>query len=536
MRKIKAIIKYEFLNLYKNFIIIIMMLLFLFGLQQQLWSSRIYGEFRLNLVTFLKTFWLPINLIYIPVLIINEIIGSGNQEIFEVLNTSKKERFLGKLFTSAIINLIIIMVNVLIVIVVAIIARAPFKYSLSLISMYLLNIITGLFCFSAIGLLIGETISKFRYRIFSYLLMILFFLFTNNFYREPGMLTPILKVDTIPSTFELFSIDKLTLYHFVFWNLISLSTMYLVYNIKELQFLRLRSKIIVCFLAGAIFASFYLGSKYNPEKYGIEKGDIKDNINENYEKDSRFSEGFIIESYNMKLKLGDKVSNDCNMDIIINNGKLNKLDLTLYHKLKASSIKINEKEVKFSTKGDTLTILLAEKYNEGEKIKVSIKYSGIINIVDEQGKKRFFVNDHSLFLADYFPWYPKTKMMGNAKKYEIKIENNNGEIYSSLNEKNNSTFEGEGKEIFLVKSNLISKRLYKGIEFVGNIEQIGTDAQCEDLMNLFKTGYIINDYKRFMLTPQRDKEYLLYNLYEGQVVFGVLDYNSILQTGRQKDE
>lgn len=539
MRKIKGIIKYEFLNLYKNFIIIIMMLLFLFGLQQQLWTARIYGEFRLNLVTFLKTFWLPINLIYVPILIINEIIGSRNQEIFEVLNISKKERFLGKFFTSAIINLIIIMINVVIIVGVAIIAKAPFKYSLYFISMYLLNIITGLFCYSAIGLLIGETISKFKYRIFSYLLMILFFLATNNFYKEPKMLTPIMKVDPLASTFELFSLDKLTLYHFIFWNLIGLLILYLLYEIKELQFLRLRNKIILCSLAAAIFASFFLGSKYNPEKYLIEK----DNINENYEKQSKLNNGFTIESYNMKLQLGDTVSNDCNMEIIINKGELNKLDLSLYNTLKVSSIKINEKEVKFSAKDDKLTILLAEKYKEGEKIKVSIKYSGIINTVDRQGKKRFFVNSHSLFLADYFPWYPKPEFMGNTKKYEVKIENNNGEIYSSLNEKNNGTFEGKGKEIFFVKSNLISKRLYKGIEFVGNTEQIGTDTQCEELMNIVKKmGNVhvnqvkivsnVNDYKRLIVTPERDREYLLYNLYEGQVIFGLQDYQSVLQYGR----
>lgn len=84
---------------------------------------RVNGEFRLNLVAFLKTFWLPINLIYIPILIINEIIGSSDQEIFHVLNISKKERFLGKFFTSSIINLIIIIINALIVVGVAIIAK-----------------------------------------------------------------------------------------------------------------------------------------------------------------------------------------------------------------------------------------------------------------------------------------------------------------------------------------------------------------------------------------------------------------------------
>ncbi len=220
------------------------------------------------------------------------------------------------------------------------------------------------------------------------------------------------------------------------------------------------------------------------------------------------------------------------MDIVINKGELNKLDLSLYHTLKISSIKINEKEVKFSAKDDKLTILLAEKYKEGEKIKVSIKYSGIINTVTKQGIKRFFVNNYSLFLADYFPWYPKPEWMGNTKRYEVKIENNNADIYSNLNVKSNGTFQGEGKEIFLVKSNFISKRLYKGIEFVGNTEQIATDAQCEDLMNIVKINDKVKDYKRLILTPQRDKEYLLYNLYEGQVVFGQLDTRTVLHYGR----
>ncbi|KEH96981.1 membrane protein [Clostridium botulinum] len=524
MRKIKAILKYEFLNLNRNFIIIIMLLLFIFGLQQQLWTSRISGEFRLNLVTFLKTFWLPINLIYMPILIINEIIGSSNQEIFEVLNIPKGERFLAKILTSTIINLIIIMINVLIVVAVAIIAKGPFKYSLYLILMYLLNIITALFCYSSIGLLIGETISKFRLRIFSYLLMILFFLITNNFYREPTMVTPIMKIDPLPSTFELFSLDKLTFYHFAFWNLITLLILYLLYNIKELQSLMLRNKIILCFLVVAIFTSYFIGSKYNPERYYIEN----DNINKNYEKESSLSDGFTIENYNMKLKLQDIVSNDCDMTIVVNNSELDKLDLNLYHILKPSSIKINEKETKFKFKDDKLTILLQEKYNEGEKIKVSIKYSGVINTIDQQGKKRFFVNSHSIFLSDYFPWYPKPEFMGNTKKYQIKIQNNNGQIYSSLNEKSNGTFEGKGKEIFLVKNKLFSKHLYKGIEFVGNTEQIGTDALCEHLMYSFENMSNLHNYKRLIATPQRDKEYLIYNLYEGQVMFGLIDYKEVL--------
>jgi len=523
MRKIKAIMKYEFLNLHKNFIIILMMLLLLFGLQQQLWALRINGEFHLDLITFLKVFWLPINLIYIPVMIINEIIGSGNQELFEVLNISKKERFLGKFFTSAIINLIIIIVNVVIVVGVAIIAKASFKYSLYFISMYLLNITTGLFCVSSIGLLIGATISKYKYRIFSYVLIIIFFIVENNFYRDPTMITPIMKVEPNAKTFDLFMFDKLTLYHFIFWNLIIMLTLHLLYNIKKLQLLRVRNLIISCLLIGGIIASFFIGSEYNPKKYSFKE----DNVNEYYEIQSNLKDGFTIESYNMRLQLEDKISNDCNMDITINRGELNKLSLNLYHALKISSMKINEKEVKFFAKGDSLTILLPEIYKEGEKIKVSIKYSGIINTVDIEGM-RFFVNNNSLFLADYFPWYPKPQWMGNTKKYEVKIVNNNGEIFSSLNEKNKGTFEGEGKELFLVKSSLLSKRLYKGIEFVGNIEQIEKDAECEAVMNIVNWKDI-KDYKRIILTPHRHREYLIYNLYEGQAMVGELDRNSVLQ-------
>ena len=286
---------------------------------------------------------------------------------------------------------------------------------------------------------------------------------------------------------------------------------------------------MLCFLVVAIFSCLFVGSKYNPHSYFI----LKDNINENYEKESKLSEGFTIESYNMKLKLKDVVSNNCNMDIIINNKNLNKLTLSLYHTLKVSSINVNEKEVEFSSKDDTLTILLGEQYKEGEKIKVSIRYSGIINTVDEQGKKRFFVNNHSLFLADYFPWYPKSEWMGNTKKYEVKIEDNNGKVYSSLNEKDNGIFEGEGKEMFLVKNILLSNRLYKGIELVGKAEEIKTDVQCEKIMKVVnRMGDVVNDYKRLILTPKRDKEYLLYNLYEDQVIFGIHDTREVLQYGR----
>lgn len=528
MRNIKAIIKYEFLNLYRSFIIIIMLLLFLFGVQQQLWTTRIFGEFRLTLITFLKTFWLPINLIYIPILIVNEIIGASNHEVFEVLNISKRQRFLGKVFTSSIINLIIIIINVGIVVTVAMISKAPFKYSVYLISMYLLNIITGIFCFSSIGLLIGETISKFTYRIFSYIIMLAFFLLANNFYKEPNILTPIMSIDTLPSTFQLFSLDKLTLYHFIFWNLIGVLVMYLLYNIKELRFFKLRKIIILICLIVSIITAFFVGLKYNPQKYYIEK----DNINENYDDKSKFNDGFIIESYNMKLNLEDEISNNCDMEIIIKDEKINKLQLNLYNSLKVANIRVNEEDVKYSAKGDILTIFLPQKYNEEDKINVSIKYSGIINTVDMQGKKRFLVNRYSLFLADYFPWYPKSNFMANTKKYELKIENNTGHIYSNLIEINSGTFEGKGKEIFLIKSNVLSKHIYKDIEFIGNMEQVATDQRCEDIINIIKMCNNTGDFKRVILTPQRDKEYLIYNLYDGLIVFGQLDEQSVLDYRR----
>ncbi|PPK44645.1 hypothetical protein BD821_1221, partial [Clostridium algidicarnis DSM 15099] len=83
------------------------------------------------------------------------------------------------------------------------------------------------------------------------------------------------------------------------------------------------------------------------------------------------------------------------------------------------------------------------------------------------------------------------------------------------------------------KNILLSNRLYKGIELVGKAEEIKTDVQCEKIMNAVnRMGDGVNDYKRLILTPQRDKEYLLYNLYEDQVIFGIHDTDEVLQYGR----
>ena len=86
----------------------IILALFAFGLQQQFWTAKVNDGFRLNFVTFVKTFWLPINLVYIPILIINEGMGKSENDIFKVINVSYKGCLIGKFFCSWIINLTII--------------------------------------------------------------------------------------------------------------------------------------------------------------------------------------------------------------------------------------------------------------------------------------------------------------------------------------------------------------------------------------------------------------------------------------------
>ena len=68
--RIISLIRYELIELRRKPIVIIVGILFLFALQQVLWAGKIDNSFNLGLVTFLKNYWLPINLIYIPLLII----------------------------------------------------------------------------------------------------------------------------------------------------------------------------------------------------------------------------------------------------------------------------------------------------------------------------------------------------------------------------------------------------------------------------------------------------------------------------------
>ena len=192
MKNIKGIIKYEFLNLHKKFFIAFMMVLLLFGMQQQLWSLRGAGKFYITVISFLKASWLPINLVYIPILLINEIVGSSNQEIFQVLNTSKLERFMGKFLVGAIINVFVIMTQLVAILIIVAISKAPVGYCVYLISRNIFYMSVGLFCCSSIGLLVGETVSRYSYKIVSYALLVIFFLITNNFYKSPDLFLPII--------------------------------------------------------------------------------------------------------------------------------------------------------------------------------------------------------------------------------------------------------------------------------------------------------------------------------------------------------
>ena len=273
--------------------------------------------------------------------------------------------------------------------------------------------------------------------------------------------------------------------------------------------------------------------KYNAKSYLI----YKDNINENYEKKSGDIEGFEIESYDMTLKLDNEISSECSMKIRVDRDNLKSMNLKLFNSLKVASVKINNKSAKFSRNNDDLTIALDEKYNKNQSLDLYVKYSGILNVLGQQARKLFFVNSKAIFLADYFPWYPKTEWMGNDKKYSVKIESGVAGayegIYSNLEDKGSHVLEGEGREIYLLKSNLISKHIYKGIEFIGNSEAVMTDSRCEDILKGFKDGNRIpKDIKRVFLTTPREKEYLIHDLYNGQVLYGQSDLSNTIRDGR----
>jgi hypothetical protein len=87
------------------------------------------------------------------------------------------------------------------------------------------------------------------------------------------------------------------------------------------------------------------------------------------------------------------------------------LILNLYHGFKVKKVKLNNKEIQFSQKGDYIYL---DSVGEGE---ILIKYAG-------QSSPLFFANNRAIFLPAYFAWIPSFNMTPIFSFYDNQLHRN----------------------------------------------------------------------------------------------------------------
>lgn len=515
--KIIELIRYELIEIYRRRILLITGVLFLFGLQQVLWAGKAGGNFNLGLVTFLKSYWLPINLIYIPLLIIFLDIGSSDTELFKVMNISPIERLLSKVGTSLILILPIIFLSFIIFLTIGIICKVPFGYFLDQIVPSLINCTLVLISIMALGLFIGRVC---KINFIRYILIILVFFLINNFYKNPNILAPFYYIDMISSTFEMLPIDMIYGSHIIILILFILLMLTLLYIVEKGGLKGLINKkalLITTSIIGIIIFIIVNGSKYSPSEYIINA----DEVNLQYDDKEKNNDGFKILSYDMNIDIKNNFENNCFMKIELDDKNISKIPLKLYEKLEVKDIIINNEKAQFNREKDELILL----NNSGEKVlNINIKYEGIINTVDGQGSKKYFSKSEGAYLADYFEWYPKSNFKGYEKEYKLKVNSNSSKkIYSNLSLDENKEFKGKDKEIFLVMGN-IEERTYNDYTFIGNIELIDSIEKVNSLFDVISNDKgNLEEKNKVILTPTTNRQYLIRDIYKDYILIGDMD-------------
>ena len=519
--RIISLIRYELIELRRKPIVIIVGILFLFALQQVLWAGKIDNSFNLGLVTFLKNYWLPINLIYIPLLIIFSDIGASDTEVFKIINIKPVNRFASKVCASLIITGLILFVTLITLILVGWICNVPFKYFLYQSSLALINCSLSLFTIMGLGLLIGKFI---KIDIIKYILILFLFMGINNFYKNTNVLAPLYHIDMVQSTFELISTGSVFKSHIIIYTLIIILSLILLYIGEEegkKGLISVKSIICTVVVIGIISLIIVNTKKFEPVEYSVET----DNIDILYDENKENNDGFNILEYDMKININKEFKNDCNIKIEVVNDNLSTIKLKLFNKLEVIELSLNNKDISFERDGDNI-IINRDTYDR--TLNINIKYKGIINTFGEREGKKYFSNSSSIFLADYFEWYPKGEYRGYDKKYSLNIiKSGNKKIYSNLNSTSAGKYEGRDKEIFLVMGNIEEKK-YDNHTYVGNIELIDSREKIEVVNSIFNEDEIsmLNEKTNIIFTPRSDKQYLVRNIYKDYVLIGELDFQN----------
>lgn len=511
LTKINALVKYEMINLRRGKLVWIIAVLYIFGLQQVISNMFSYGNTFLSLRGLIENSWLPLNLIMIPLLLLNMNIGESENDIFKTLDMSSAKIFISKVVTSSIIGLAILFANVIVAVSISLLCKVSMSYFTALISGYIANTLIFLITISAIGLFAGQIVTKYLGEVFTCILLLITFIVLSNFYKTFNLILPLIGIRCITSSIDVIIYDKCYLYHNLFWILITAVLFMFTYYSTRNEGKSLKAYFFSIAVSMVLVSScVYLGIVINeikPDFYDIvSRKEVKDS---NYSGDSTFfsddNVGFTVDEYTMDINIDNGLENTCDMKLNITNDKISSLKLGLYKGLNISKVLVDGKPMEFKRTNNNFEAILERKYSKGESIEMQVVYSGMINTNWVQGRELFYVRNNGIFLADVFEWYPKLND-SIVKDYTVKIKYNfNNKIYSNIEETisgDEYTFKGQDREIFLISSPLIKERTYGDHLIIGNEELVNNDKLCNDvIMDIANNNEETKNIKKLIYTP-----------------------------------
>lgn len=501
MRKVKALIRNEITNFKRSKLARTMAILYVLGLGLSIYSV-FEAERLFTLSGFIKSSWIPLNFVMIPFLIFSMNIGKSNNSVFDTIDISPREKILAKILTVEIIGVCVLIVNIIVFLVIGIICRVSIGYLLYNSLGYIINTIVFFMACGAIGLFIGQVVSKKTGDVFAFIIAIAIFITLCNFYKFRNFIAPLYYMRQFPSSFDIFNYDKSYFYHNILWLILSYMilkiTFYKEYKKEKATLIKAIAALAVSF-GLSIFLISNLHSSL-PDFLNIGKGMWEPLGSKLMEKKESFrseeEKKYYAYKYKMNMELDGKLKNSCEMEIKVLQDKVSSLEFGFFKKLNISKLELDGTKLDYKRTNNSLIINLPREYKNGDVVTLKIDYEGNINTVwrsndfngvkSSQYKQLFYVKKNLLALGGVFEWYPKQNDF-REKEYSLDVKyNSKNKLYSNLDGSSSSTgwkFQGSDKEILLVSGYNIKEREYNGHLFIGNEEYINSNKFCEGLIS-----------------------------------------------------
>ena len=494
LKKINALIRYEFINLRRGVLIWIIPILYAIGIQQQIYGVCFNGH-TMSLVGLIGYSWVPLNFIMIPLLLISMKVGKSDSDIFKVINISHKEEVLSKAGVLLVIDAAILSVNIILGVVIGIMSNVTLTYFLYQTFGYILNTIIFLIVCNIIGLFVGQVICKNAGEVLGFIIIIILFIILCNFYKLSNIIVPVIDIRVLPTYFDVISYDKSYLFHILFWIIMSSILFLAFYMNKYKHTVERKTKVVFiqktaliaagCMCICLAIGSFVMSPKFYDIRSRYDAGFCRSNDKTFYSKDNC---GYYVDKYIMDLSIDDILKNNCQMNVNITGNNVTTIELGLYDGLNIKQVEIDGKTQNFQRTGNSFIVKLPKMCRSGDTVSLNIKYEGRVKTTWFNGEELFFSRSNGVFLADVFEWYPKLNDT-KEKKYILNVKYNGGNnLYSNLDgniKRGQYRFSGKDEEICLAAGN-IEERKYKGYLFIGNQECIKNDKMCDDIIDGIK--------------------------------------------------